>query len=291
MPIGFLIGAGVSSNLEYMCIKQLINNNIERFYTNASEESRLEIGMGKFEFERVKSLMEKFIPPKPARILDVGGGTGKYAEWLARKGHQVHLVEPVPKHLKLARQRANQLKKPFFVYSGESRDLPFQDRVADIVLLHGPLYHLQEKTDRDLTIREAKRVLKKGGLILALAINYTASTLVGLLNGLIHKRSYFDMCKEELTTGIHNPPDDFPWLLAEAYYHRPAQLVEDFTGQDLKHLNTYAVEGMAWLDKDFFKNMSDEKGKATLLDLVQLTENDPYLLPFSPHMMIVTQKN
>jgi ubiquinone/menaquinone biosynthesis C-methylase UbiE len=271
--------------------KQLISRNLEQFYNQASEESRLDNGMGKYEFERVKSLMGKYIPPIPSKIIDVGGGTGKYAEWLAKKGHQVHMVEPVPKHLKLARQRAVQLRKPFFVYCGESRQLPFQDAYADIVILHGPLYHLQEKNDRDLTIREAKRVLKKGGLILAFAINYTASTLVGLLNGLIHKRSFFDMCKEELTTGIHNPPDDFPWLLAEAYYHRPAQLVEDFTGQDLKHLNTYAVEGMAWLDKDFFKNMSDEKRRATLLDLVQLTENDPYLLSFSPHMMIVSQKN
>lgn len=34
------------------------------------------------------------------------------------------------------------------------------------------------------------------------------------------------MCKEELTTGIHNPPDDFPWLLAEAYYHKPEQQKE-----------------------------------------------------------------
>ena len=98
------------------------------------------------------------------------------------------------------------------------------------------------------------------------------------------------MCKEELKTGIHNPPDDFPWLLAEAYYHNPKKLREDFVSQGLTHLNTYAVEGMAWLDKDFFVNISNEKRKKTLMELVELTENDPYLLSLSPHMMIATRK-
>lgn len=59
------------------------------------------------------------------------------------------------------------------------------------------------------------------------------------------------MCKEELNTGIHNPPTDFPWLLAEAYYHRPEELKAEFMKQKFKHLNTHALEGMIWLDKHY----------------------------------------
>lgn len=270
--------------------KQLISRNIELFYNKASEETRLNKGMGIFEFERVKSLIEKYTPDSSSKIIDVGGGTGNYSEWLAKKGHLVHLVEPVLKHIKIARIKADKLKNKFSIHLGESRKLEFPDNYADLIILHGPLYHLQKKEDRDLTIREAKRVLKKDGTILAFAINYTASTLVGLLNGLIHKRTFFEMCKEELTTGIHNPPDDFPWLLAEAYYYKPAQLKDEFINQELIHLNTHAVEGLAWLDKDFFSNMLNNKRRKTLLELIQVTENDPYLLPFSPHMMIVAKK-
>ncbi|SNY99487.1 class I SAM-dependent methyltransferase [Flagellimonas pacifica] len=270
--------------------KQLISRNIELFYNKASEETRLNKGMGIFEFERVKSLMEKYISSPSSTIIDVGGGTGKYSEWLAKKGHQVHLVEPVSKHLKIAQNRANKLKNKFSVHLGESRKLAFSNNYADLIILHGPLYHLQNEKDRVLTIKEAKRVLKNDGIILAFAINYTGSTLVGLLSGLIHKRTFFEMCKEELTTGIHNPPDDFPWILAEAYYHKPPQLKDEFVSQELSHLNTYAVEGMAWLDKDFFVNMLNDKRKETLLELIQITENDPYLLPFSPHMMIAVKK-
>ncbi|MBW3466896.1 class I SAM-dependent methyltransferase [Arthrospiribacter ruber] len=270
--------------------KQLISRNIEVFYNKVSEETRLDKGMGVFEFERIKTLIEKYIPSSSSTIIDIGGGTGKYSKWLAEKGHQVHLVEPVAKHIKLAQNRTNKLKNKFSVHFGESRKLEFPNNFADLIILHGPLYHLQKKEDRDLTICEAKRVLKNNGIILGFAINYTASTLVGLLNGLIHKRPFFEMCREELTTGIHNPPDDFPWLLAEAYYHKPEQLKNEFLNQELTHLNTYAVEGMAWLDKDYFTNMMDDKKQKTLLELIQVTENDSYLLPFSPHMMIAVKK-
>lgn len=270
--------------------KQLISSNIDQFYTKASEETRLEKGMGIFEFERVKSLISKYTKSPSSKIIDVGGGTGKYSEWLAKEGHQVHLVEPVYKHLKIAQNRANKLKNKFVVHQGESSNLDFKNNFADLIILHGPLYHLQKQEDRELTIKEAKRVLKKGGIILGFAINNTASTLVGLLNGLIHKKAFFKMCKEELTTGKHNPPNEFPWILAEAYYHKPEQLEKEFNNQDLTHINTYAIEGLAWLDKDYFSNMLHEKRRKTLLELIKITENDYHLLPFSPHMMIALQK-
>ncbi|TDQ79053.1 class I SAM-dependent methyltransferase [Sphingobacterium yanglingense] len=270
--------------------KQLISRDIELFYNRASEETRLDKGMGVFEFERIKSLVEKYIPPSSSKIIDIGGGTGKYSEWLAKKGHQVHLVEPVAKHIQIAQNRANRLKNRFSVHLGEARKLEFPDNYADLIILHGPLYHLQKKEDRDLAICEAKRVLKNDGIILGFAINYTASTLVGLLNGLIHKKPFFEMCKEELIRGMHNPPDDSPWLLAEAFYHKPEQLKDEFINQGLTYLNTYAVEGMAWLDKEYFANMLNNKKRGTLMELIQVTENDSYLLPFSPHMMIAVQK-
>ncbi|GAA4272300.1 class I SAM-dependent methyltransferase [Aquimarina gracilis] len=270
--------------------KHLISRNIELFYNKVSEETRLNKGMGVFEFERIKSLIEKYTSTSPSKIIDIGGGTGKYSEWLAKKGHQVYLVEPILKHIEIAQNRANKMKNKYSIHVGESRKLEFPNNFADIVLMHGPLYHLQKKEDRELSIREAKRVLKNNGIILAFAINYTASTLAGLLNGFMHKPSFFKMCKQELTTGIHNPPDDFPWLLAEGYYHKPNDLKEEFVNEELTYINTYAIEGMTWLDKDFFKNLLDKNRKKTLMELLRITENDPYLLSFSPHIMIAVKK-
>ena len=274
----------------FMNSKHLISRNIELFYNQASEETRLNKGMGIFEFERIKVLIEKYLQTTSSKIIDIGGGTGKYSEWLAEKGHEVHLVEPVTKHIKIAQNRSNKLKNKFSIYQEEARKLPFPNNFADLIILHGPLYHLQSEKDRSLAILEAKRVLKNNGVILGFAINYTASTLAGLLSGLIHKKTFFEMCREELTNGIHHQPVDFPWILAEAYYHKPKQLEDEFLNHELHYLNTYAVEGMAWLDKDYFSSMLDQKRSETLAELIKITENDKYLLSFSPHMMIAVQK-
>ena len=270
--------------------KNLISSELENFYNKASEETRLEKGMGIFEFQRIKALIKKHIFKPNCTIIDVGGGTGKYSEWLAKEAHSVHLIEPVEKHIQLAQKRANKLKNKFSVTIGEARNLPFKEATADIVILHGPLYHLQKREDRISAIKEAKRVLKKGGIVLAFAINATASTVVGLMNGMIHANSFFEMCKQELTSGIHNTPKDFPFLLAEAYYHKPHDLKLEFSENDFKILNLFVVEGMIWLDNEYFENMLDKKKSKTLNALQELTENDEYLLPFSPHMMLAAQK-
>ena len=270
--------------------KKLISKELDDFYNKASEETRLEKGMGIFEFERIKELIELHISKPNLTIVDVGGGTGKYAEWLAKKNHKVHLIEPVLKHIKLAEKRAKKLKNPFSVIKGIAQKLPYKNEYADLIILHGPLYHLQKREDRIAAILEAKRVLKKGGIILGFAINATASTVVGLMNGMIHANSFFDMCKKELTTGVHDAPKDFPFLLADAFYHKPEGLKAEFLEQNLNFINLFAVEGMIWLDNEYFANMLDKKKSKTLKALQKLTQNDEYLLPFSPHMMIAIQK-
>tara|TARA_B110000211_G_scaffold143953_1_gene164334 strand:- start:280 stop:1101 length:822 start_codon:yes stop_codon:yes gene_type:complete len=270
--------------------KPLISKELDDFYNKASEETRLEKGMGIFEFERIKELIEQHIYKPNSTIIDIGGGTGKYSEWLATNGHTVHLVEPVLKHIKLAEKRAKKLKKSFSVAIGEAKKIPFKDNSADLVILHGPLYHLQKREDRIAAITEAKRVLKKGGIILGFAINATASTVVGLMNGMIHANSFFEMCKQELTSGVHDAPKDFPFLLADAFYHKPQGLKEEFLEQNLNFINIFAVEGMIWLDNQYFANMLDKKKSKKLKALQKLTQNDEYLLPFSPHMMIAVKK-
>ena len=83
--------------------------------------------MGFFEFERIKTLIERHIFKPQITIIDVGGGTGKYSEWLAKKGHDVHLIEPVQKHITLAKSRANSLKNKFSVKQGQSCNLEIEN--------------------------------------------------------------------------------------------------------------------------------------------------------------------
>ncbi|MBV7270320.1 class I SAM-dependent methyltransferase [Winogradskyella luteola] len=267
-----------------------ISKKIEDFYTKASEETRLESGMGVFEFERIKQLIKKHINKDHSIIMDIGGGTGKYSEWLANNGHEVHLIEPVMKHVKLVENRNKKLARPIIIKQGNAQKLNYPSNFADLIILHGPLYHLQDHTERVKAIQEAHRVLRKDGICLVFGINYTASTIAGLMNGHIHNSDFFEMCKRELTTSLHDPPTSLPWLLTEAYYHKPEDLKGELLEQSFSYLNTYAVEGIIWLDKDYFSNMSTPKKRQTLEELLQITENDKNLLALSPHIMVAVKK-
>ena len=57
------------------------------------------------EWERTLELLEQWLPPAPARLLDIGGGPGRYAAWLAERGYTVQLLDPVTKHVGQARAR------------------------------------------------------------------------------------------------------------------------------------------------------------------------------------------
>ncbi|NNU78136.1 class I SAM-dependent methyltransferase [Clostridium estertheticum] len=58
----------------------------------------------------------------------------------------------------------------------DARKINRADDSADIVLLMGPLYHLQNRDDRLQVLNEAKRVLKKGGLLFSVGISKFSST-------------------------------------------------------------------------------------------------------------------
>lgn len=272
-----------------MAASKLINPDIDDFYSTTSEEGRLQLGLGPLEFERNKELISRYLPKK-GTIIDVGGGPGVYSEWLAGLGHEVILIDPVEKHIKQAGKRSNKLKKPFKSLLGEAQKLELADNIADVVILHGPLYHLQSKVDRIGAISEAKRALKHNGIVLGFAINHTASTIAALLNGFIHAPAIFGMCVEELKSGIHTPPKNMPGVLPSAYFHRPEELKAEFEEAGLTYLDTYAVEGVIWMDKNYFETRSDSKKKEKIMELMKVTENDPGLLSISPHMMMAGRK-
>ena len=268
---------------------KLINPDIDSFYTATSEEGRLQLGLGPLEFERNKDLIGRFLP-KNGVIADVGGGPGIYAEWLAGVGHEVHLVDPVEKHIKQANKRSKQSKKPFKAILGEAQKLDLPDNFADVVIMHGPLYHLQEKSERLKALSEAKRVLKPGGVLLGFAINHSASAIVAFVNGAIHIPEILQMCREELTSSLHHPPQNIPGILTSSFFHRPRQLRDEVEEAGFAYINTFAVEGMIWLDKNYFETRADEQKKAAVMELLKLTESDQELLTLSPHMMIAGRK-
>src|SRR5262245_63908070 len=146
---------------------------IAAHYASGYEADRLHRGAGRLDRERSRELLERFLPPAPAAVLDVGGGPGGHACWLAARGYQVHLIDITPLHIELARQAsARQPEAPLASAEvGDARSLTWADGAADSVVLFGPLYHLTDRMDRLLALREAHRVLRPGGVLLAAAMS------------------------------------------------------------------------------------------------------------------------
>jgi ubiquinone/menaquinone biosynthesis C-methylase UbiE len=263
----------------------LISKKLETFYTEAAEDERLNYGLGPLELERNKELISRFLPKKGAIILDIGGGPGVYSEWLTNLGYTVYLVDPVEKHIRQAKKRSAKLKTPFKAILGVAAALEFDKNSADLVILHGPLYHLQEYSDRLQALQEAYRVLKPGGLILAFAINHSVSSLTGLLNGMIHDPQFYAMCMEELSTGLHNPPAAWPGILFEAFYHKPVELIAEVTKGGFTGVELFAVEGIIWLDSKYFETRSNPVKKQAMMNLLYQTQQNAELLALSPHLM------
>jgi hypothetical protein len=52
----------------------------------------------------------------------------------------------------------------------------------------------------------------------------------------------------------------------------------------------HAVEGLIWLEKNYFSSRADAQKYSHLRALLKITETDPNLLALSPHMMIAGKK-
>ncbi|MBT3242313.1 MAG: class I SAM-dependent methyltransferase [Bacteroidetes bacterium] len=268
---------------------KLIDQEINDFYNETSENDRLLYGLGPLEFERNQELITRYLPAQNSVIADIGGGPGIYSQWLANKGHTLHLIDPVAKHIKEAKKKAAAMQNPFQCLLGESRKIDLPDNSVDLVISHGPLYHLLEKSDRIDSLREAKRILKPDGIILGFAINYSASTLVGLIQGLIHDHDFYELCKQELSTSIHIAPANMAGMLPSAYYHKPSQLKKEILSAGFNFLELLPVEGIIWLDNKYFETRSDALRKANMMSLLRNTESDTDLLALSPHLMIAAK--
>lgn len=262
------------------------------YYESGREAGRLFKGIGPLELQRIQELIERFFPPPPAVVLDVGGGPGVYACWLAQRGYQVHLVDAVSLHIEQARQASEaQPSQPIASLAvGDARRLDFASDSADAVLLHGPLYHLTERCDRIAAVRESARVLRPGGALLAVGVSRYASTLVGLVNWWIEDPAYLRMIERELRDGQHFPPPDWPGLFTTAYFHGPGELAAELQEAGLIHEGTLAVQGPGWMVPDFEEKWANEHQREAILHVVRLLENEAGALAMTPHLLAIGRK-
>ena len=77
----------------------------QQHYESINEAERLQRSTHRLEGLRTQQLLQRFLPPSPAKIADVGGAAGAHAFWLAALGYDVHLLDIVPHHIEQAQER------------------------------------------------------------------------------------------------------------------------------------------------------------------------------------------
>ena len=167
--------------------------NIEKYYNKFHEEHRLTTRHGQVEFRTTLHYIEEAIrwlsdaerrietdydwksvknradrvglglSTSPLKIADIGAGTGRYSVELCHRGYDVTAVELVKHNLEILRAKHENIK----TWQGDARNLSFlDDKSFDITLLFGPLYHLHGDEEKLKALTEARRITKKGGIIL-----------------------------------------------------------------------------------------------------------------------------
>jgi len=260
-------------------------DDVLAYYGSNVESDRLAVGKGALEFERTKEIILRFLQPGSA-IADIGGATGRYAEWLASNGHRVDLVDPVPLHVELARRLAGDPPR-FGVHLGDARTLPFVAGSFDAVLLLGPLYHLEEEHDRADAVREAMRVCRRGGLIFAAAISRFAPLLNSICRGEAIDEQVFANVQAETLTGHRVPEDRRTSQFPEAYYHLPSEFTDELTEAGLDVQGIYGIEGPGWLLNDIETTWLEADARERILWAARALETDPNLIAVSDHFLAV----
>lgn len=263
------------------------------FYARDLERDRLARGDGALEFARTTTLLERYLPGPASDVIDVGGGPGRYALWLAARGYRVHLVDPVPLHVEQARSAsASQPGKGLASAEiGDARELRLPDESADAVLLLGPLYHLPERDDRIRALSEARRVCRPGGVVIAAAISRFASAIDGLRGGYLTDSAFAGIVAGDLRDGRHRNPTGNPAYFTTAYFHRPEELAAEFDAAGLTHEETLAVEGIAWLLPDLDQWLADDARRGVLLSMLAQLEAEPALMGASAHLLSVARRD
>jgi SAM-dependent methyltransferase len=165
----------------------------------------------------------ELLPPPGRRTVDVGCGEGRLARHLKALGHGVIAIDRSPTMVRHAREADPELD----VREADSAALPLEDGEADLVV---SFMSLMNTDDLDATVREAARVLERGGRY-CIALTHPLNTAGAFESEETEARfviegSYFDCREKEVAVerdglemtflDAHRPLQDYFGSLEEA---------------------------------------------------------------------------
>jgi SAM-dependent methyltransferase len=256
------------------------------YYARDEERHRLDGAIGRLELARTTEVVARTLPAPPATVADIGGGPGRYTDWLVAAGYEVIHRDIVAGHVEQVRQRHGGRVD---TAQADARSLDLADGSADVILLLGPLYHLQSEDDRLRALGEARRVVRPGGTVHVAAITRWAARLHGILVERFHVThpQILDMVDEMERSGRVEPVHEAAFT---GYAHTPDQLRDEIARSGLRLDSLVSVEGPGLLLGDLGERLDDPDERALLLQTLRAVEAVPELIGLGPHLLATARR-
>ena len=263
---------------------------IERYYDQQPGHEWERLERHRTEFAVTMRALAAHLPPPPARVLDCGGGPGRYAIELARRGYDVTLFDLSAANLRLAQEKAAEAGVALAgTEHGTATDLSrFADDAFDATLLMGPLYHLLEEGERHQALVEAHRVLKPGGPLFAAFISRYAVPRWAAVNEPAWPLEHPELLERILATGVL-PPQGEESLEFVAHFAHPTEVTLLCWRAGFEVVAVLGVEGLISAIEAGVNALSGP-GWDAWVDLNCRVAADPSIRGYVEHLLAVAVK-
>jgi S-adenosylmethionine-dependent methyltransferase len=258
---------------------------VQQFYDSNPQMEWERLERHPVEFAVTLRALKDYFPMPPARILDVGGGPGRYSIELTLQGYAVTLIDLSSGNLDLAQAKAAEVGVQIaHIQQGNALDLSsLPDIHYDAALLLGPLYHLLEKEQRIQAVQQTLARLKPGGLIAAaFIVRYAA------LRDLSIKDPAWILA--EGNRHLLNTGELIGRSFPHAYLAHPAEVIPFMESTGCQTLELIAAEGV--MNKIDNHIVAEAKGDLwdAWIDLHYRLGKDPSLHGAADHLLYVGRK-
>jgi SAM-dependent methyltransferase len=233
--------------------------------------------------------------PAGGRVLDIGGGPGRYALWLAERGYRVVLADLSPALLDIAREQVRQSSVGTCVEAiveADACDLSgWADDIFDAVLALGPFYHLPDSSDRERAAAELHRVLRPGGVaFVALMPRYAFLRRTMSIPDERHRLADPAFIQRVMEDGVFI--NDVAGRFTGGYGVRPEEVMPFFERHGFVTRALLACQGMVPDMQDVMAQMQQEDPVAYqhTLEVILQSAADPSILGMSAHLLYIASK-
>ncbi len=239
-----------------------------------------------FEFIITAHMMDRYIKPGD-RILDIGGGPGRYSMYYAKKGCDVTLVDLSSENVKFAIEKSKEMNVNIKAISGDAREInKLVNGKFDHIFVMGPMYHLLDEKDRIKALNSAITLLKDRGMI------YVSFILMfsGMIYGMKYMPQLLLMESEQIFVdavlkGKSYGGDSF----TKAFFINQKDIIPFMDKFNLEKKNFFGQESILSPCEVNILNQPQEIIDKWIEVAERLCERDE-LLSYSEHVMYIGQK-